>query len=53
MVIQFKCPHCQTFLRAKLDDAGRRSKCPKCGKVCTIPVVDSASTNEEKESGTH
>ena len=46
-MIGFKCPHCQTFLRAKLNEAGTRGTCPKCGKECTVPQKDSELKDHE------
>ncbi len=36
MPIVFACP-CGTNLKAKPEDSGKRTRCPRCGKVLTIP----------------
>ena len=46
MSIEFKCPHCQTPLVAKDDQAGTRGKCPNCQKVITVP----SAKPEDKET---
>jgi ribosomal protein S27E len=35
--LDFKCPECGGQLRAKREHAGRKGKCPKCGKIVAIP----------------
>ena len=37
MAIEFKCPHCQTILKAGENMAGSTGNCPKCGKSVTVP----------------
>src|SRR5689334_7362453 len=39
MPISFVCPGCQKTLRAKDEMAGRKSRCPYCKTVCTIPEL--------------
>lgn len=38
MAIEFRCPHCQTPLKAEDDRAGTTGNCPKCGKEITVPA---------------
>lgn len=40
MGIRFACPECHDSLNIKLDLAGRRSKCPRCGSRFRIPLKD-------------
>jgi hypothetical protein len=37
---------CGQRLRAKDEDAGRRTKCPKCGGALVIPVPDSSTIED-------
>ncbi len=37
MLIEFKCPHCQTILQDPSDFAGKKSKCPRCKKEVIVP----------------
>lgn len=41
-MISFDCPHCAKALRLKDELAGKKGKCPACGKSITVP---SASEN--------
>ena len=38
-MIEFSCPGCGTKVRVKDDAAGKRGKCPKCGKLVTVPAA--------------
>jgi hypothetical protein len=38
MLINFKCPHCQTALQVGSDFAGKTGVCPKCKKEVTVPA---------------
>lgn len=42
MLIEFKCPHCQTVLHDPSDFAGKKSKCPRCKKVIVVPKQSKA-----------
>lgn len=37
MAIEFECRECGRVLRVKEKDAGRRTKCPKCGTRIRVP----------------
>jgi DNA-directed RNA polymerase subunit RPC12/RpoP len=37
MLIEFKCPHCQTILQDLSDFAGKKSKCPRCKQEVIVP----------------
>ena len=36
-MIQFSCPHCRHPFRTQDDNAGKKTKCPKCAAVIVIP----------------
>jgi biopolymer transport protein ExbB/TolQ/DNA-directed RNA polymerase subunit RPC12/RpoP len=42
-----KCPKCQKLSKAYADHAGRRGKCPHCGKKIVIVAVEGESPTEE------
>lgn len=35
--VTYLCPQCQAKLTARPEDAGKRRKCPRCGKVVKVP----------------
>jgi hypothetical protein len=37
MLIEFKCPHCQTTLQDPSEFAGKKSKCPRCKNEVIVP----------------
>ena len=37
MSITFNCPHCQRPLKVKDELAGKKVKCPGCGKPVAVP----------------
>ena len=37
MVIESKCPRCETYLKVPQSKAGRHGRCPVCGGAITIP----------------
>lgn len=37
MAIEFSCDNCGKHLRAPDDAAGRKSRCPDCGNIATVP----------------
>lgn len=39
--IEFPCPHCQRLVRTPPGTAGKKGKCPGCGRIVTIPMVKS------------
>jgi serine/threonine protein kinase len=39
--IEFTCPQCQRLVRTPAGTAGKKGKCPGCGRVVNIPVVKS------------
>lgn len=49
MLIEFECPHCQKLLRAGIDYAGNKAKCPNCDKEIIVPEKDSAKATELKK----
>ena len=40
--IEFSCPHCDSLVRTPLGAAGKKGRCPSCGRVVTIPPTGSA-----------
>jgi hypothetical protein len=49
-IIEFKCPHCQTNLKAGTDLSGQKGKCPNCKKDITVPKGDAHSPSGEKDT---
>ncbi len=41
-MIDFACPECARKIKVKADMAGRKGKCPQCGKSLTIPAPSAA-----------
>ncbi len=41
-MIDFACPECRRKIKVKADLAGRKGKCPQCGKALTIPAPSAA-----------
>jgi phage FluMu protein Com len=41
-MIQFNCPHCDREIRAADEHAGKRTRCPKCKEVLTLPAAATA-----------
>ena len=41
-MIDFACPECRRKIKIKADLAGRKGKCPQCGKALTIPAPSAA-----------
>ena len=39
-MIPLTCDHCDKNLRLRDELAGRRIKCPGCGGVLTVPLLD-------------
>jgi RsiW-degrading membrane proteinase PrsW (M82 family) len=50
MPISFACP-CGRALHAKDELAGKKTKCPGCGSVLTIPVSEEKSLDEDDVAG--
>ena len=46
MSIQVACPSCQSQFNAPDSGAGKRTRCPKCGGVISIPVLAPALVEE-------
>ena len=44
MPIEFKCPSCQTRIKAPDASAGKMARCPKCAAVATIPAASQPSS---------
>jgi hypothetical protein len=42
MVIEFKCPECDSVLKAPKEYAGRSAKCKKCDSQVIIPQLEKA-----------
>lgn len=38
MAIEFHCEHCGKVIKAPVDSAGKRGKCPHCQQLCYIPA---------------
>jgi len=36
-MIQFSCPSCRSFGKARVESAGKKGKCSKCGMIFIIP----------------
>jgi hypothetical protein len=36
-IISFACSACGTLVKARADQAGRKGKCPRCGKAIAVP----------------
>ncbi len=49
MTVEFNCPHCQKILRTADDKAGRQAKCPSCSETITIPTLEQASGEPQRE----
>jgi serine/threonine protein kinase len=39
-VVSFACPDCRASVKARGDQAGKKGKCPQCGKAILIPATD-------------
>src|SRR5438445_6226475 len=51
-MIGFACAHCGTGLRVKEKLAGKKVKCPKCGRVSAVPAeAPSSPTRGSAVSG--
>jgi hypothetical protein len=46
-MITFSCPGCQKKLSVKDELAGKKARCPACGRVAIIPVPSAVPTFEE------
>ncbi|MCA9024070.1 MAG: suppressor of fused domain protein [Planctomycetaceae bacterium] len=44
MSIEFDCPECGHQIRVRDENAGRKGKCPKCGKKIVVPSADEETT---------
>lgn len=44
-----KCPGCQTALRLRDDMAGKKIKCPRCGKIVAVPAEEIVELEEVSE----
>jgi len=54
MTTSIRCPGCQSSLRVRPELAGKRVKCPKCGKPVQVPaeeeeLVELVAVDEEEE----
>lgn len=54
MTTSIRCPGCQSTLRVRPELAGKRVKCPKCGKPVQVPaeeeeLVELVAVDEEEE----
>jgi predicted Zn finger-like uncharacterized protein len=58
MILSIRCPGCKTTLRVRSELAGKKVRCPKCGKVVPVPkeeeeelvpVTAAAEEREEEE----
>lgn len=38
-MIRFHCPHCGKAMTDKDEIAGKRGKCPRCGRVVAVPLA--------------
>ena len=50
MLIEFKCPHCQSPLRAGSELAGKEGACPKCKKAVTVPEESEETQRKTEEA---
>ena len=50
MAIAFVCA-CGKSLHAKDELAGKKTKCPACGSILTIPALERAAADEEEVAG--
>src|SRR5688572_18645584 len=46
-MISIGCAGCGKRLKAKVEHAGRKARCPNCGQVMTLPAISQASTHVE------
>lgn len=54
MATSIRCPGCQSTLRVRPELAGKRVKCPKCGKPVQVPaeeeeLVELVAVDEDEE----
>lgn len=49
MPTTMKCPGCQTALRLRDDMAGKKIKCPRCGKIVAVPAEEIVELEEVSE----
>jgi len=52
-MIAFSCAHCDKALRVKDELAGKRAKCPACGKPITVPNPSENLVTAAADAGTH
>jgi len=50
MAISFSCPACDRSVKVKDELAGRKIKCPECGKVIAVPEADELELEEAAEA---
>src|SRR5262245_4875116 len=50
-MIGFPCPGCGAQLKVKDELAGKRGKCPSCGKRMTVPADPSATAVPARRKG--
>jgi predicted RNA-binding Zn-ribbon protein involved in translation (DUF1610 family) len=42
-VVSFACPGCGNTIKARAALAGKKGKCPQCGKAIQVPVREDSS----------
>ena len=50
MLLKFQCPHCEEWLKAGSDFAGKKANCPNCKKEITVPE-ESAEESKQTSKG--
>ena len=49
MTIEFRCTHCNKFLRTPEGTSGKQAKCPQCGTLLSIPEQASDFAQEPRQ----
>src|SRR5579862_6230482 len=50
-MLAFPCSHCEKRLRVRIELAGKRFKCPACGKAITAPAAAKPTAPAPNEGG--
>ena len=46
--VDFECPACGKNLKAKVELAGKRAKCSRCGDIVKVPIIDANMSPKTK-----